>query len=67
MQLAGTRVPMEDVVAETAAAIGKVGIRVIRARKAYGIPSQIGKSVILANEKAEGRITLIHIGESPGY
>jgi L-lactate utilization protein LutB len=38
-----------------------------RARKAYGIPSQIGKCVILANEKVEGRITLILITESLGY
>ncbi|MGA2933598.1 MAG: lactate utilization protein [Methanomicrobiales archaeon] len=38
-----------------------------RARKAYGIPSQIGKCVILANEKVEGRVTLILIDESLGY
>jgi len=38
-----------------------------RARRAYGTPSQIGKCVILANEKAEGRVTLVLIGESLGY
>ena len=38
-----------------------------RARKAYGTPSQIGKCVILANEKVEGRVTLILISESLGY
>jgi len=38
-----------------------------RAKKAYGIPSQIGKCVILANEKVEGRVTLILISESLGY
>ncbi len=38
-----------------------------RAHKAYGTPSQIGKCVILANEKAEGRVTLVLIGESLGY
>ena len=38
-----------------------------RARKAYGTPSQIGKCVILAHEKVEGRVTLILIGESLGY
>ena len=38
-----------------------------RAKKAYGTPSQIGKCVILANEKVEGRVTLILISESLGY
>jgi len=38
-----------------------------RARKAYGIQSQIGKCVILAHEKVEGRVTLILISESLGY
>jgi hypothetical protein len=38
-----------------------------RARRAYGTPSQIGKCVILANEKVEGRVTLILISESLGY
>jgi L-lactate utilization protein LutB len=38
-----------------------------RAKKAYGTPSQIGKCVILANEKVEGRVTLILIGEPLGY
>ena len=38
-----------------------------RARRAYGTPSQIGKCVILANEKAEGRVTLVLISESLGY
>lgn len=38
-----------------------------RAHKAYGVPSVLGKWVILANEKVEGRITLILIRESLGY
>jgi hypothetical protein len=38
-----------------------------RAKRAYGTPSRIGKCVILASEKAEGRITLILIDESLGY
>jgi hypothetical protein len=38
-----------------------------RAKRAYGTPSQIGKCVILASEKAEGRVTLILVGESLGY
>jgi hypothetical protein len=38
-----------------------------RALRAYGTPSQIGKCVILASEKAEGRVTLILINESLGY
>ena len=39
----------------------------VRAMKVYGVPSQIGKCVILANEEAEGRVTLILIDESFGY
>jgi L-lactate utilization protein LutC len=38
-----------------------------RARKAYGTPSMIGKCVILAQEKAPDRITLILVRESLGY
>jgi hypothetical protein len=38
-----------------------------RALRAYGTPSMIGKCVIFANEKAEGRVTLILVGESLGY
>src|SRR5512136_741295 len=38
-----------------------------RALRVYGTPSMIGKCVILANEKAEGRVTLIIVGESLGY
>jgi len=39
----------------------------VRAKKAYGIPSIIGKCVILAHEKIEGRITLVLVKESLGY
>jgi L-lactate utilization protein LutB len=39
----------------------------VRAKRAYGAPSQIGKCVILANEEIEGRVTLILIDESLGY
>ncbi|MFZ0925826.1 MAG: lactate utilization protein [Halobacteriota archaeon] len=39
----------------------------VRAKKAYGTPSQLGKWVILANEATEGRVTLILIDESLGY
>lgn len=39
----------------------------IRAQKAYGTPSMIGKCVILAHEKNEGRITLILVKEALGY
>jgi len=39
----------------------------VRAERAYGVPSQIGKCVILANEEIEGRATLILIDESLGY
>jgi len=38
-----------------------------RAMKAYGTPSMIGKCVILAHEKNEGRVTLILIKEALGY
>ena len=38
-----------------------------RARKAYGIPSMIGKCVILAQEKAPDRVILILVKESLGY
>jgi len=39
----------------------------VRAMKVYGTPSMIGKCVILAHEKNEGRITLILVGEPLGY
>ena len=39
----------------------------VRANRAYGVPSQIGKCVILANEEIEGRVTLILIDETLGY
>jgi L-lactate utilization protein LutB len=39
----------------------------VRAQKAYGIPSAIGKCVILAQEKSKGRVTLILVKESLGY
>jgi L-lactate utilization protein LutB len=39
----------------------------VRAKRAYGAPSHIGKCVILANEEIEGRVTLILIDESLGY
>ena len=39
----------------------------VRAKRAYGVPSQIGKCVILVNEEIEGRVTLILIDESLGY
>jgi hypothetical protein len=38
-----------------------------RARKVYGMPSQIGKCVILAKEGRPGRVTLILIDEALGY
>jgi L-lactate utilization protein LutB len=38
-----------------------------RAKKAYGIPSTIGKCVILSHEKNEGRIILILVKEALGY
>ena len=39
----------------------------IRAKRAYGTSSKLGKWVILANEEIEGRVTLILVGESLGY
>jgi L-lactate utilization protein LutB len=39
----------------------------VRAMKAYGTPSMIGKCVILAHEKNPGRITLVLVKESLGY
>ena len=39
----------------------------VRAQKAYGTPSVIGKCVILAHEKNEGRVTLILVNEALGY
>jgi len=39
----------------------------VRAWKAYGMQSSIGKWVILSHEKVEGRITLILVKESLGY
>jgi L-lactate utilization protein LutB len=38
-----------------------------RARRAYGTPSVIGKCVILAHERNEGRITLVLVKEALGY
>jgi L-lactate utilization protein LutB len=39
----------------------------VRAQKAYGTPSVIGKCVILAHEKNDGRVTLILVDEALGY
>ena len=39
----------------------------VRAKKVYGTPSVVGKCVILAHERVEGRITLILVNESLGY
>jgi L-lactate utilization protein LutB len=39
----------------------------VRALKAYGTPSVIGKCVILAHEKNIGRVTLILVNELLGY
>jgi L-lactate utilization protein LutB len=39
----------------------------VRAQKAYGTPSVIGKCVILAHEKNDGRVTLILVNEALGY
>ena len=39
----------------------------VRAKKAYGIPSVIGKCVILSHEKSEGRVLLILVKEPLGY
>jgi L-lactate utilization protein LutB len=38
-----------------------------RAGKAYGTPSVIGKCVILAHERAVGRVTLVLVKEALGY
>jgi L-lactate utilization protein LutB len=38
-----------------------------RAKRAYGTPSVIGKCVILAHERSEGRTTLILVKEALGY
>jgi hypothetical protein len=38
-----------------------------RAKRAYGIPSVIGKCIILAHEMNRGRVTLILIREALGY
>jgi len=39
----------------------------VRSSKAYGVPSRIGKCVILANEDTPGRTTLILVKEVLGY
>ena len=39
----------------------------VRAKKAYGIPSVIGKCVILSHEKSEGRVLLILVKEPLGF
>jgi L-lactate utilization protein LutB len=39
----------------------------VRAKRAYGMSSQIGKCAILANEEIEGRVILILVDESLGY
>jgi len=39
----------------------------LRSRNVYGVPSKIGKCVILANESQPGRVTLILIDGSYGY
>ncbi|WP_348304941.1 lactate utilization protein [Methanothrix sp.] len=39
----------------------------LRSRNVYGVPSKIGKCVILANESQPGRVTLLLIDESRGY
>jgi L-lactate utilization protein LutB len=39
----------------------------VRAQKAYGTPSVIGKCVILSHEKNIGRVTLILVNEPLGY
>ncbi|MHC1687224.1 MAG: lactate utilization protein [Methanothrix sp.] len=38
-----------------------------RSKKVYGVPGQIGKWVIIANEKQPGRISLILVDEALGY
>lgn len=39
----------------------------VRSRNVYGVPSKIGKCVILANESQPGRVTLLLIDDSYGY
>ncbi len=39
----------------------------VRARNAYGIPSSIGKYVVLVNERTPDRTTLILVKEALGY
>lgn len=39
----------------------------LRSRNVYGVPSKIGKCVILANESQPGRVTLLLIDGSYGY
>lgn len=39
----------------------------VRAQKTYGTPSVIGKCVILAHEKNNGRVTLVLVNEALGY
>ena len=39
----------------------------VRSKKVNGMPSQIGKCVILANERQPGRINLILVEETLGY
>jgi L-lactate utilization protein LutB len=39
----------------------------VRATKVYGTPSVVGKCVILAHERNEGRVTLILVREALGY
>lgn len=39
----------------------------VRSRNVYGVPSRIGKCVILANESQPGRVTLLLIDGSYGY
>ncbi len=39
----------------------------VRSQNVYGVPSKIGKCVILANESQPGRVTLLLIDESYGY
>jgi predicted metalloprotease len=38
-----------------------------RAQHAYGVPSRIGKCVILAYEAVPGRITLVLVNDTLGY
>ena len=39
----------------------------LRSQNVYGVPSKIGKCVILANESQPGRVTLLLIDKSYGY